>query len=112
VRAKGESRAILVTDATAAAGCVPGTYTMGGVLCDLAADGRVSSPGSAYLAGSSLTLDRAIANTTRFTGLPIDTVIPMASTIPANYLGMTTLGTATAEWNPETGELQIRRVTT
>jgi N-acetylglucosamine-6-phosphate deacetylase len=112
VRAKGEGRAILVTDATAAAGSVPGTYTMGGVVCELADDGRVSSPGSSYLAGSSLTLDRAVANMTRFTGLPIDSVIPMASTIPANYLGMTTLGTATADWNPETGELQIRRVTT
>ena len=47
-----------------------------------ATDGRVSLPGTPYLAGSSLTLDRAIANTVRFTGLPIDAVMPMASTIP------------------------------
>jgi N-acetylglucosamine-6-phosphate deacetylase len=71
----------------------------------------VSLPGTPYLAGSSLTLDRAIANTVRFTGLSIDAVIPMASTIPATYMGMTTAGTVTAEWEPGAGELQISDVT-
>ena len=33
-------------------------------------DGRVSLPGTPYLAGSALTLDRAIANTVRFTRPP------------------------------------------
>ena len=80
-------RTILVTDAIAAAGCAPGRYAIGGVECELGDDGRVSLPGTPYLAGSSLTLDRAIANTVRFTGLPIDDVMPMASTIPAAYLG-------------------------
>ena len=64
-------------------------------------------PGTPYLAGSSLTLDRAIANTVRFTGLSIDAVIPMASTIPAAYLGMTTVGIVTAEWDSDAGELRI-----
>ena len=111
VRAKGARRTILVTDAIAAAGSAPGRYSIGGVDCDLGEDGRVSLPGTPYLAGSSLTMDRAIGNTVRFTGLPLDEVIPMASTIPASYLGATTAGTVTAEWNEETGELQIRRVT-
>jgi N-acetylglucosamine-6-phosphate deacetylase len=112
VRAKGPGRTILVTDAVAAAGCAPGVYTMGGVKCELGEDGRVSAPGTPYLAGSALSLDRAIANTARFTGLPIDAVIPMASTIPASYLETTTHGTATADWNPEAGELRILHVTT
>jgi N-acetylglucosamine-6-phosphate deacetylase len=110
VRAKGAERTILVTDAIAAAGSAPGPYTIGGVRCELGDDGRVSLPGTPYLAGSALTLDRAIANTARFTGLPIEVVIPMASTIPASYLGMTTAGTAIADWDPEAGELQIGRV--
>lgn len=110
-RAKGPSRTILVTDAIAAAGCGPGRYTIGDVTCELGADGRVSLPGTAYLAGSGLTLDRAIANTARFTGLPIETVIPMASTIPASYLGATTAGTVTADWDSDSGDLQIRGVT-
>jgi N-acetylglucosamine-6-phosphate deacetylase len=109
VRAKGGRRTILVSDAMAAAGGVPGTYTIGGVAAELSPDGRVSLPGTPYLAGSALTLDRAIANTVRFTGLSIDEVIPMASTIPASYLGMTTAGTLTADWDPERGELHVQR---
>jgi N-acetylglucosamine-6-phosphate deacetylase len=110
VRAKGEDRTILVTDAIAAAGCAPGRFAIGGVECELREDGRVSLPGSPYLAGSALTLDRAIANTVRFTGLSIDEVVPMASTIPATYLGMTTAGTVTADWEAASSELQIRSV--
>ena len=110
VRAKGPERTILVTDAIAAAGCVPGPYTIGGVECSLGDDGRVSLPGTPYLAGSSLTLDRAIANTVRVTGLSIDEVIPMASTIPARYLGTTPAGSVTADWDADTAELYIRSV--
>lgn len=110
VRAKGRARTMLVSDAVAAAGCAPGRYMLGGVECELAPDGRVSSPGTPYLAGSSLTLDRAIANTVRFTGLPIDDVIPMASTIPAEYLRTHTRGTVVAEWAPDQTALHIRRV--
>jgi N-acetylglucosamine-6-phosphate deacetylase len=107
IRAKGPGRTILVTDAVAAAASAPGRYTVGGVVCELGEDGRVSLPGTPYLAGSSLTLDRAIANAVRFTGLSIDTVIPMASTIPAAYMGMTTVGTVTADWDAATCALRI-----
>jgi N-acetylglucosamine-6-phosphate deacetylase len=107
MRAKGPERTILVTDAIAAAGCAPGTYTIGGVDCELGADGRVSLPGTPYLAGSSLTMDRAIANTVRFTGLPIAAVIPLASTMPARYMGTHTTGTVVAEWDAATCDLQI-----
>src|SRR5205085_8894020 len=101
---------ILVTDAVAAAGCAPGTHALGGVTCELSPDGRVSLPGTPYLAGSALTLDRAIANTVRFTGLPIESVMPMASTIPAAYLGLATRGTVRADWDKETANLRIMRV--
>ena len=111
IRAKGVARTVLVTDAVAAAGCAPGIYTLGGVACELDASGRVSAPGSPYLAGSSLTLDRAIANTVRFTGLPIDDVIPMASTTPASYLGTTPRGRVTADWDPDAHTLSVRTVT-
>jgi N-acetylglucosamine-6-phosphate deacetylase len=107
VRAKGAERTILVTDAIAAAGCAPGRYRMGAVECELRADGRVSLPGTPFLAGSSLTLDRAIGNTVRFTGLPLDVVIRMASVTPAAYLGTTTAGTVTADWDAATFELQV-----
>ena len=110
VRAKGSGRTILITDAIAAAGCPPGPFTIGGVDCVLGADGRVSLPGTPYLAGSSLTLDRAVGNLVRFSGLSFDEVIPMASTIPARYLGTTTLGTITCDWDPGFSRLHVRAV--
>jgi N-acetylglucosamine-6-phosphate deacetylase len=111
VRAKGAARTALVSDATAAAGCAPGEYAIGGVRSILDATGRVSLPGTPYLAGSSLTLDRAVANTVRFTGLSIHEVIPMASTIPAAVLDMSAAGTVLADWDAAAGVLHVRRVT-
>jgi N-acetylglucosamine-6-phosphate deacetylase len=111
IRAKGPRRTILVTDAVAAAASAPGRYTIGSVDCELGEDGRVSLPGTPYLAGSSLTLDRAIASTVQFTGLSIDAVAAMASTIPAAFMDMPTVGAVDVDWEPESGELQIRRVT-
>ena len=110
-RAKGPDRTILVTDAVAAAGCRPGRFTIGGVETVLGDDGRVSLPGTPYLAGSSLTLDRAIANMSRFTGLPLDDVVPMASSIPAAYLGMTPAGTVSLDWDADARVLRVGRVT-
>ena len=107
VRAKGTARTVLVTDAIAAAGQPPGRYRIGGVACDLDARGRVSLPGTPYLAGSALTLDRAIANTVRFAGASIEEAIAMASTHPARFLGEEPLGTIRAEWDPVSYELRV-----
>jgi N-acetylglucosamine-6-phosphate deacetylase len=125
VRAKGPARTILVTDAMSAAGSnetrppklgerrrTAGRFSIGDVVCELGDDGRVSLPGTPYLAGSSLTLDRAIVNTVRHTGLPIEMVAPMASTIPASSVGMTAAGTITVDWDPATCNLSVRSVAT
>ncbi len=111
VRAKDPRRTILVTDAIAAAGCAPGRYRIGAVECELGEDGRVSLPGTPYLAGSSLTMDRAIANACRFTGLPLADVAPMASTTAACVVGMATSGTVLADWDAAACELHVRGVT-
>ena len=110
VRAKDPRWTILVTDAIAAAASAPGEYRIGDVTGVLREDGRVSLPGTAYLAGSSLTMDRAIGNAVRFTGLTIDQVLPMASTVPAAYLGLPAAGTVKADWNPHTRELRVIHV--
>lgn len=99
MRAKTLERTILVTDAIAAAGCAPGVFELGGVTVELSADGRVAEPGKPWLAGSSLTMECAVANTVKFTGLPIDDVLPMASTRPANYLGLEPSGKVIADWD-------------
>ena len=110
VRAKTPARTILVSDAMAAAGCAPGCYRIGELDVDVGADRRVSLRGTPYLAGSALTMSEAIANTVRFTGLPIEQVWPMASTVPAKYLGIAVAGTVTADWDPDTFTLSVRRL--
>ena len=117
VRAKRPERTILVTDAMAAAASTASSrrynpprvarFTLGDVVYELGANGRVSLPGTPYLAGSSLTLDRAIGNTVRATGLPLDEVIPMASATPAAFMGMNTSGRVTADWDNASFELRI-----
>jgi N-acetylglucosamine-6-phosphate deacetylase len=57
-----------------------------------------------------LTLDRAIANTVKFTGLPIDVVVPMASTTPAALLGTAPSGTVEAAWDAEAHLLRVMSV--
>ncbi len=110
IRAKTPARTILVTDAMAAAGMPPGVYTIGGQKVELDATGRVAAPGASNLAGSALALPAAIGNTVRFTGLPLEDVIPMATTRPAEYIGTRPAGTVTAEWDPEACSLRVVRV--
>ncbi len=112
IRAKSPQRTILTTDAMAAAGCPPGSYRIGDADVDLGPDGRVSLRGTPYLAGSALTMPEAVANTVRFTGLAIQDVWPMASTLPASYLGIESGGSVTAEWSDEGLELTIVDVVT
>ena len=110
VRAKTPARSILVTDATAGAAAPRGRYGLGGLEIERDADGRVVLPGTTKLAGSALTLDAAVARAVRETGLPIDDVLPMASTIPAARVGASTAGRVVAEWDAGTGSLTVGHV--
>jgi N-acetylglucosamine-6-phosphate deacetylase len=112
IRAKTPARTILVTDAVGAAGMPPGRYTLGGQEVELSPTGRVAAPGAPNLAGSALRLDVAVGNTVRFTGLPLEDVVPMASTRPAEYIGIPTAGKVVAEWDPVACALHVQRVTT
>jgi N-acetylglucosamine-6-phosphate deacetylase len=110
VRAKTPARTILVTDAMAAAGMPPGVYTIGRQRVELDATGRVAAPGASNLAGSALALPVAIGNTVRFTGLPLEDVIPMATTRPAEYIGFRPAGTVIAEWDAQAFSLRVLSV--
>ena len=84
LKAKGPSRAILVTDSMAATGMPEGRYLLGGLEVDVA-DGQCRlSDGT--LAGSVLTLDRAVLNLRRFTGAPLPVALGLASRNPAALL--------------------------
>lgn len=107
VRAKTPARTILVTDAMAAAGCVPGSYRIGDLEVEVGDDRRVSLRGTPYLAGSALSLPEAVGNTVRFTGLPIDDVLPMATRIPSEYMGIPLAGRVTADWDAARACLKV-----
>jgi N-acetylglucosamine-6-phosphate deacetylase len=83
-RAKGKNRAILVTDAMSAAGMPDGEYTLGGFAVHVA-DGRATANG--VLAGSVLTLDRALKNFVAFTGVTIEHALPLVTHNPAAMTG-------------------------
>ena len=110
IRAKTPSRSILVTDATAAAGSPPGLYAIGPVRGELDRTGRVSLPGTPYLAGSALTMPEAIGNTVRFTGLPVTEVAAMACAVPSRVIGLPLSGTVLAEWDQTAQRLTVVRV--
>ncbi len=84
-RAKGPERAILVTDAMAAAGMPDGEYQLGGFPVQVR-DGRATARG--VLAGSVLTLDRALANFIKFTGASIEQALRLLSSNPAAMTGL------------------------
>jgi len=86
LRAKTPQRSILVSDAIAAADAGPGRYLLGGEEVMVTSDLRCSKPGQPNLAGSALTLDRAVVNVCAQCGIPFEQVWDMASTNPASLI--------------------------
>jgi N-acetylglucosamine-6-phosphate deacetylase len=85
MRAKGPDEAVLITDAISATGMPDGTYTLGELKVQVN-NGRCESNGR--LAGSVLTLDRALRNTMEFADIDLQTAIRMATINPARVLGI------------------------
>ena len=83
VRAKGRSKVILITDATAASYAPPGHYFLGDLEVEADDDGALRLPGTSYLSGSTLTMERAISNCADFAGIPLASAINMATVNPA-----------------------------
>ncbi len=85
LRCKGMERAILVTDGISATGMPEGRYLLGDFEVEVA-NGRAMARG--VLAGSVLTMDRAVANLAQFTGTPVVQAVHAASHSPARMLGV------------------------
>jgi N-acetylglucosamine-6-phosphate deacetylase len=84
-RAKGPERAILITDALAAAGMPDGEYFLGGFAVEVKGDKAMAR---GVLAGSVLTLDRALSNFVRFTGATVDQGLRLVTRNPAAMTGL------------------------
>lgn len=83
-KAKCLERGILITDAMSAAGMPDGQYRLGDLEVTVA-DGRCTHDGK--LAGSVLTLDRAVRNFVAYTQAPYDNAVQYASSNPAALIG-------------------------
>lgn len=84
VRIKGSDSICLVTDAIAAAGQPDGRYRLGDT--DVIVREGIARTPEGTLAGSTLTMNRALRNLVKFTGLPLHEAVKMASLTPAKLL--------------------------
>ena len=89
LQAKGVERAVLITDATAAAGMPDGTYQLGPIQVEVK-DGKCTADGK--LAGSVLTMDRAVRNVTQFAGWSLRDAVRAATLNSARAAGLTRHG--------------------
>jgi N-acetylglucosamine-6-phosphate deacetylase len=80
-------RVALVTDAMAAAGSVDGDYTLG-TLNVAVRDGQAMLRGTATIAGSTLTQDRALKLAIEASGLPPAVAVEALTLAPARALGL------------------------
>lgn len=91
LKAKGTARGILITDSLSATGMPDGNYIAGDssvqVFGDRALVAEDLAAGKETLAGSVLTLDRAVANLRQFTGCSLAEASRLASHNPAVMLG-------------------------
>ena len=85
LKMKGLQRAILITDCLSAAGRPNGTYMAGDTVVHL--DGDACRTNTGVLAGSVITLDRAVANLQKIARVDLHSAVRLASVNPARMLG-------------------------
>lgn len=87
LKTKGLDRVVAITDSIMAAGLPDGRYKLG--VNDVVvedSDARLADTG--VRAGSTLTMDRALENILRFTGLSLEEALPLFCENPARLLGI------------------------
>lgn len=90
VMATAPGRVALVTDAMAAAAHADGDYILGELAVEVR-NGVARLAGQDTIAGSTLTLDRAVRNAVA-AGVGLVDAVRAASTVPADYLGLEPVG--------------------
>jgi N-acetylglucosamine-6-phosphate deacetylase len=87
VSAKGVDRVVLITDCMHAAGLPEGDYDMGEGHLITVADGLAKLTGTDTIAGSTLTMEKAVKNVVRWAGVSVPEASRMASENQARLLG-------------------------
>jgi N-acetylglucosamine-6-phosphate deacetylase len=85
LRARGQAAAVLVTDATAATGMPNGRYRLGSLEVEVK-DGKCLRDGR--LAGSVLTMDKAVRNVVKFANWNLQQAVRLATLNPARTTGL------------------------
>lgn len=88
--AKGAEKSVLITDAMAATGMPNGHYHLGSLEVEVK-DGKCTA-GEGTLAGSVLTLDKAVRNVMKYAGWELVKAVPLASANPAAVVGIRNKG--------------------
>lgn len=86
INAKGIGKTILISDAMRATGMPDGKYALGDQQVNV--QNGIARTQTGGLAGSTLTLDKALKNTIEFTGLNLQQVLAAATKSPAKSLGL------------------------
>jgi N-acetylglucosamine-6-phosphate deacetylase len=81
---------MLITDAIEATGLSDGDYDLGGQTVSVKEG--IARIANGALAGSTLTMDKAIRNMVAFTDLPLQKIIGMASAVPARAMKLPNKG--------------------
>ncbi len=89
--ARREGRIVLITDAIAAADCGDGDYDIGSTRVNVR-DGVARLREGGPLAGSTLTMDRAVRHAVQVVGLPVEVAVAAATSTPARMLGLADRG--------------------
>ena len=87
LQAKGPERAVLITDAISATGMPDGRYQLGPIQVEVK-NGKCTAGDS--LAGSVLTMDRAVRNVTHFSHWTLREAVRAATLNPAQAVGLST----------------------
>jgi N-acetylglucosamine-6-phosphate deacetylase len=93
LQAKGKDRAVLITDAISATGMPNGTYQLGPLQVEVR-DGKCTLDGK--LAGSVLTMERAVRNAAQFGGWSLQDSVAAATLNPARAAGLAKHGRISA----------------
>ncbi len=83
---KGREKLLLISDGMRAVGMGDGTFELGGQTVHV--HGCIARLAGGTLAGSTLTLDRAVKNMVEGVGVAVQDAVYMASTAPAEKLGI------------------------
>jgi N-acetylglucosamine-6-phosphate deacetylase len=99
-RAKGIDRCILITDAVQVATLPPGEYRLAGTRIRLLPSGKVITADGHSMAGSSVSMSRAIAVFRRYAGASLGEALQAATLNPAKLLGLPQICSAIASGQP------------